>query len=416
MRVCFVNRYCHPDHSATSQILSDLAAGLVEKGWSVTMVASRQRYDDPGEVLAAREFWRGVEIHRIWTTRFGRARLLGRAIDYLTFYLSLPWHLLRLLRPGDVVVAKTDPPLVSLVVAPVARFRDARLVNWLQDVFPEVAVSLGEPPLPAPLAWLLRKLRNASLRVASMNVVIGARMAEHFVSEGLPEDRVQVISNWAHEDSIQPKAAADSELRRELGLLDKFVVAYSGNLGRAHEIDTLFAAVCRLEDDPRIAFVVSGGGHGYVQLQQRSQAARLRNIQFLPYQPMAKLSDSLAAGDVHLVSLRPMLEGLIVPSKFYGIAAAGRAIGFIGDPDGELARLITLNQCGFCVAPGRDDLLAEAIIRLASDPGSAREQGLRARKLLDSTFSREAAHRQWNKLLAGLDANPKHDLRENKES
>ena len=165
MRVCFVNRYCHPDHSATSQILSDLAVGLAEKGWAVSIVASRQRYDDPSVSLPAHERWRGVDIHRIWTTRFGRANLVGRAIDYLTFYLLLPWRLFWLLRRGGAVVAMTDPPLVSLVVAPVAWLRGARLVNWLQDVFPEVVVSLGEPPLPRRMAWLLRKLRNASLRM-----------------------------------------------------------------------------------------------------------------------------------------------------------------------------------------------------------------------------------------------------------
>ena len=154
MRVVFVNRFCHPDHSATSQILSDLAAGLAAQGVAVTMIASRQRYDDPAAALPRREQWRGVEIQRVWTSRFGRRRLPGRALDYLSFYCSLPWTLWRLLRRGDVVVAMTDPPLVSLLVALVARLRGAVLVNWLQDLFPEVVINLGQPKLPRPLAWL----------------------------------------------------------------------------------------------------------------------------------------------------------------------------------------------------------------------------------------------------------------------
>ena len=399
MKVCFVNRYCHPDHSATSQILSDLAASLVDSGLAVTMVSSRQRYDDPEAQLAQHETWRGVEIRRIRTSRFGRARLLGRAIDYLTFYLALPFALWPLLKRGDVVVAKTDPPLVSLVVALVARLRGAILVNWLQDLFPEVALSLGEPSLPIGFPWTMKKLRNLSLRRAAMNVAIGSRMAEYFVAQGIPATRVRVIPNWAHEDSIQPQPTAGSELRKTLGLAENFIVGYSGNLGRAHDPETLFDAASRLAVDPRIVFVIVGAGHGNTLLRSRVAEAGLDNVRFVDYQPIDKLSDSMAAADLHLVSLRPELEGQIVPSKFYGIAAAGRAIGFVGDPDGELARIIAKGNCGFSVPQGRGDLLAEAILRSAADAEMCKDQGRRARALLDEQFSRHAAHRQWHDLL-----------------
>jgi glycosyltransferase involved in cell wall biosynthesis len=402
MSVVFVNRFCHPDHSATSQILSDLAAGLASQGMTVAMVASRQHYDDPSAHLPAREFWRGVHIHRVWTSRFGRTRLVGRAIDYLTFYLSLPWVLWQLLRRGDVVVAKTDPPLVSMVVALVATLRGAVLINWLQDVFPEIAVSLRQPPFPRPIAWLLKKLRNRSLRAAAMNVAIGERMGEYFVAQGVAATRIQVIPNWAHEDAIEPRPSENCVLRRKLGLQNQFVVGYSGNLGRAHDWMTIFDAAQRLRNNSGIAFVIVGGGHGYDCLYARVAEARLANIHFQPYQPLDLLSDSMATANLHLVSLRPELEGQIVPSKFYGIAAAERAVGFIGDPDGELARLIAGADCGFSVPQGRGDLLAEAILRLAANLAECQSQGRRARQLLDDRFSRGAAHQQWHDLLRAL--------------
>lgn len=404
MAIVFVNRYCHPDHSATSQILSDLAASLAANGMAVAMVACRQRYDDPGADLPATEHWRGVAIHRLWTTRFGRRHLPGRAFDYLSFYASLPWMLWRLLKRGDVVVAKTDPPLISLLVAAVAKLRGARLVNWLQDVFPEVAVSLGEPAVPRAVAWILRRLRNRSLNIAAMNVAIGTRMAEYFIAQGVPSERVRVIPNWAHENAIRPMPSSQSALRHSLGLDDKFVVGYSGNLGRAHDPDTIFDAAKRLAADARIAFLVIGGGHGYERLRQRSVESGLGNIRFLPYQPLDQLSDSMAAADLHLVSLRPALEGQIVPSKFYGIAAAERPIAFIGDPDGELARLIAECDCGFSVEQGRADRLAEQILGLVDDPEKCRAQGWRARRLLSERFSRDAAHEQWRQLLTRLSA------------
>jgi glycosyltransferase involved in cell wall biosynthesis len=269
-------------------------------------------------------------------------------------------------------------------------------------VFPEVAVSLGEPALPHPLAWLLRRLRNRSLKMAAMNIAIGTRMAEHFVAQGVPAKQIRVIPNWAHENMIAPLPTAQSELRRSLDLGDKFVVGYSGNLGRAHDSDTIFDAAVQLVADSKFAFLIIGGGHGYDRLQQRASATRLQNIHFLGYRTLETLSDSMAAADVHLVSLRPALEGQIVPSKFYGIAAAERPVIFIGDPDGELARLISDSACGYAVAQGQGDVLAEKIRLLADDPGKCREQGLRARQLLEERFSRDAAHRRWQELLFEL--------------
>ena len=148
-RIIFINRFFHPDHSATSQILCDLAFHLAETGRAVHVVTSRQLYDNPLAQLQKRESIRGVNIHRIATTRFGRALLPGRAIDYLSFYASTMWSLLLLVRRGDVLVAKTDPPMISLPVLVIAKLRGARVVSWLQDIYPEVALQLGVPLLGA---------------------------------------------------------------------------------------------------------------------------------------------------------------------------------------------------------------------------------------------------------------------------
>ena len=135
------------------------------------VITSRLRYDAPKARLAAFENCRGVEVHRVWTSRFGRHFLPGRGIDYLAFYLSAFWRLLRLARSGDVIVAKTDPPLISVVAGWVVRIRKARLVNWLQDLFPEVAMALNMRGFRGSLGCWLVRLRNASLNRARINVV-----------------------------------------------------------------------------------------------------------------------------------------------------------------------------------------------------------------------------------------------------
>src|SRR5262249_26710276 len=186
-------------------MLSDLAFALAEQGQAVCVITSRQRYDAPHERLPARETVKGVSVYRLWTSRFGRANLLGRAMDYATFYAAAAWLLWRLARRGDVVIAKTDPPMLSLIAAPACRLRGARLVNWLQDIFPETAEALRVGGRTANALYrALRWFRDRSLRAAHTNVVLGERMAERVCGLGISPERVRVIANWADGSTIGP--------------------------------------------------------------------------------------------------------------------------------------------------------------------------------------------------------------------
>jgi glycosyltransferase involved in cell wall biosynthesis len=343
----------------------------------------------------------GVDVYRIWTTRFGRGSLPGRACDYLSFYCSAWWTLMMIARRQDVIVAKTDPPLISLVGALVARLKGARLINWLQDLFPEVALHLGVVRAGAILG-LLRQLRNWSLKVASVNVAIGSRMAQLLGEEGATPQSVAVIHNWADPGLITPTPSADNPLREEWGLTDQFVVGYSGNLGRAHEFDTMLGAAEILAADPSISFLFIGGGHGNGQLREATATRGLSNVQFRPYQPQRMLAQSLAVPDVHLVSLLPAMEGLIVPSKIYGIAAAGRPCIFIGDASGEVADLLEEGGFGLVVTPGDSQALADAIRKLHADPAQLQVQMSSARQYFEDHHTTEHSVARWEALLRAL--------------
>ena len=380
-------------------MLTDLARALAARGFDVHVVCSRQLYDDPDAMLPPRETCAGVVVHRVATTRCGRTRLFGRAVDYASFYLSAIWALLAILRRGDVLICKTDPPLMSVPAAFIAAWRRAVLVNWQQDVFPEVASHLGANPLPRALDDLLRRMRDWSLRRAKVNVLIGSRMVDYFAARGIPPASLRLIENWADAMAITPKPVAASSLRARLGLADKFIVGYSGNLGRAHEFETLLAAAEVLGSDPSIVFVMIGGGAKMGPLRLAVGERGLRNFRFLPYQPREDLEDSLAAADAHLVSLLPALEGLIMPSKLYGILAAGRAVIFIGDPDGDIARVIRETECGITVGVHAGTDLAQGIRLLQSAPGKCAAMGLRARQSLEQRYSLDYAVERWVSVL-----------------
>jgi glycosyltransferase involved in cell wall biosynthesis len=418
MQIIFVNRYFHPDHSATSQMLSDLAFALAKSGHEIAVVTSRQLYERPESQLLSRETVAGVVVHRVWTSRFGRHNLIGRAIDYLTFYLFAAWKLWRLLRRGDVIVVKTDPPMLSVVTAPIARMRRAKPVNWLQDLFPEVieALDLDRNSVRRTTYSIMRTLRNRSLRQAHMNIVIGERMAERLARFDVPPERIRIIPNWADGALITPRPSTANSLRQEWDLEGKFVVGYSGNLGRVHEIDTFIEAIAGLELDCNdtsagrgkngrecdVAWLFVGGGALYRQLQAEIAARGLASVYFRPYQPRERLAESLSVPDVHLVSLRPELEGLVVPSKYYGIAAVGRPTIFVGDVNGEIARILKPGGAGQSVARGDSAGLATLIRVLVANPDLAREMGHRARETFERRFDFSIAVSAWEKALRAV--------------
>jgi glycosyltransferase involved in cell wall biosynthesis len=402
-RLIFVNRYFYPDHSATSQILSDLAFYLAASGHEVHVIASRQFYDNPDAALSAREIVNGVSVHRVASTRFGRAALPGRALDYLSFYRSVRRRLDKIVRGGDIVIAKTDPPLLSVVLAAIARRRGARLVNWLQDIYPETATVLGVPLIRGPVGAALRALRNRALRGADATVVVGELMARQIEALGVTAARVHVIANWCDDATIRPVAITDNPLREAWQLAGKFVVGYSGNLGRAHDFATVLAAAERLRNEPRIVFLMIGGGKRFEDLVRAVKLRGLeRSFQFRTYQDRAMLPYSLGVADVHWLSLHPRLEGLIVPSKFYGIAAAGRPIVMIGDGDGEIARLVRQHRCGITIAPGDAATLADTLRHWSEAPEALADMGAHARQMLDTQFTKRRALEQWSRLLEQL--------------
>jgi glycosyltransferase involved in cell wall biosynthesis len=406
MQIIFINRFFYPDHSATSQMLSDLAFALAGRGGKVVVITSRLRYDNPGARLPPSEEIDGVQIYRVATTSFGRHILAGRALDYATFYVMAAWSVLRRTQRGDLVVAKTDPPMLGLVCRPAARLRGAYFANWLQDIFPEVAVALGmnNPPLRSVFSFL-RIFRDASWRKAEFNAVIGSRMAERLRAAGVKEDKIRLIPNWADTSAVRPVAPAGNPLRAEWGLRDTFVVGYSGNLGRAHEADTLLAAIALTEqnaDLKHVRWLFVGGGAQLERLKAACSSRGLSSVRFQPYQPRERLAQSLSAADVHLVSLRPELEGLIVPSKFYGIAAAGRPAIFIGDADGEIARLLREHGCGVTVPQGDGVALAAAVEHLAHNPSLCLASGENGRRAAEQRFGIDKAVSSWEDALRTL--------------
>ncbi len=281
-----------------------------------------------------------------------------------------------------------------------ARMRGARLVNWLQDVFPEIAeksqVGLF---LQGRVGRWLRKLRDASLHRARVNVVLGDAMRRAIAGRGVPQGRIRVIANWVDDRKITPLPPGESALRAPWGLEGKFVVGYSGNMGQVHEFDTIISAAARLAGREDIVFLFIGRGKQRWVLEGEVKERGLRNVRFKPYQEQDVLRESLGALDVHLVTQKPAVEGLVFPSKLYAGLAAGRPIIFIGPTDGDLARILTEGGCGLAFAAGDAEGVAGAIEQLAADRFLGEAMGANGRALLELRFGRDNAIAAWETLL-----------------
>jgi colanic acid biosynthesis glycosyl transferase WcaI len=409
-KIVFVNRYYYPDQSATSQLLAGLATELAARGHPVVVITSRQRYQDNRAMLPRRGEHNGVLIHRVRTTNFGRFRLRGRIIDYLSFYLGAALRLRRYVERGDVAVIMTDPPLMSIAARLALSFKGAHQVNWIQDLFPEVAQTAGIPLMGSlPVRWL-RRLRDWSLKGRTVNIAIGEHMARRISGAGASS--VTVIHNWAVNNTIRPIPPQQNTKRTDLGLDDAFVVGYSGNLGRVHSFSAMLQAACHFQTEEsssaglqpdvssrRVKFVVIGGGYLISSMREAVDRMNLTNVQFVPYQPKSELAQTLCVPDVHWISLLPQFEGLIVPSKFYGVIAAGRPIIHVGAICGEIASLVSDAQCGYSIAEGDGKTFINIVNGLRSNPDRCRRLGDNARLLYEARFSQRRVWRQWTEVM-----------------
>lgn len=396
-RVIFINRFYFPDHSATSQLLTELSEFLANNDKNIHVVASRQMYEDAKAKLRNEELINNVTVHRVYSTTFGRANLVGRAIDYLSFYLFSFIFLLGLVRKNDVLIAKTDPPLISVVAAVVVKIRGGILVNWIQDLFPEVVEGISPGSIPEWLYKFIQKIRNWSLKVARRNIVIGNTMGNLISAAGVNAKTVRVFQNWFVDEGKQVASDEIHQLKKQWGLDGKFVVGYSGNLGRAHDYQTFLNAAISLVDNQDIVFLFIGGGAGMDAMKAHLKERDLSNVIFKPYQPLSNLSLTLSISNVHLISLLPSMEGLIVPSKFYGILAANRPIIFVGSEEGEISGLISRYDCGVHLACGESDLLVKEIQRYNRMDSSLESK--RIKQIYNDKFKFGLVARKWLEML-----------------
>ena len=410
MHITFLNRSYWPDQAATGQLLADLAEDLVrEYGCQVSVVAglpllrrNEQTQSYSGWSPVQRESHNGVTIFRAVGTTLRPRRFVARAANYLSYFLSATLAGLRVPRP-DVVVSLTDPPIIGLVGLLMARRTGAKFVFLCQDIFPEVAVLL-EDFHNETVNRSLQRVNQFLVRKADRVIALGDTMKERLVTgKGADPKKVTVIHNWADCSAIVP-GAKQNTFTATHGLADAFVVMHSGNIGLSQGLDTLIDAAALLRSHQDLIIAIVGDGNKREALERRVREQQLTNIRFFPYQPKELLHESFAAADVFIISLMRGLAGYIVPSKLYGILAAGRPYVAAVEEACEVADITKTYDCGFVTEPGNAQDLADKILALYLNREMTKRMGHNARQA-GLMFDRSRQVRAYYNLFQELTSN-----------
>ncbi len=358
MRILLFNEYYPPDTSATAKMAALVAEHLAQRH-EVTVLAGRPSYD-PTEyypfAFLRRDVQNGVTVERVGSTDYPRHKMRRRVANYLS-YLALAVPRAIVLRP-DVILAMTDPPIAGIVGAFVSRISRRPFVYNIRDLYPDMAVG-GDIVRRGALVQRWESLHRSALRRANRVIVLGDDMRDRILSKGIAADRVAIVRDGTTFPSSMPDRS--DPLVQELRCGFPFVVMHAGNLGFYGAWNTLIEAAKLLQGE-NIGLVFIGDGANRAAIE--ASAKGLPNVRFLPFRPAEQIPHVMMAGDVHVVTVKRGLEGVVVPSKLYSILAAGRPVLAVAPTECDASRIATESECGMAADPDDPAAVAQTIRNL----------------------------------------------------
>jgi glycosyltransferase involved in cell wall biosynthesis len=393
-RVLLLHHYFHPDDVISAQLYKDLAVGLADRGWNVTVIPCGRSYQNESTTLPLKETWNGIKVRRIWRPPLRQGSTIGRILNAI--WMLGAWSVLSLIYRPDALVIGTDPIFSVLVALPWRLFHPRlRILHWCFDLYPEAATSAGLVSQDGLFLRGLRPLLQRAYRCCDVIGSLGVCMTRRLRVHG-SELNIAELTPWALVEPSEPLAPDPPERRRLFGEA-RLTLLYSGTFGRAHACDQLIA-LARSVRGRDIAFAFSVRGHRVEELKT-SVNAEDTNIAFTDFAPLEQLEQHLSAADILVVSLRNEYAGTVVPSKFQGALAMGRPVLFSGDPDSAIGHWIQEHGLGWCLT--RDNLhqVAEELIQLESDPARLLALQEHCFRVYQRHFSREEVLSRTHQLL-----------------
>jgi colanic acid biosynthesis glycosyl transferase WcaI len=401
--ILFVNAHYYPDIAATAHHLTDLAEHMVAAGYPVEICTSRGKYVAGRMQEAEHEVRNGVRIRRVRSTSHGRGSVAGRLLDYTSFHVQALRATLGGTRYRGIVFL-TTPPLLSFVGWLGRLLRGRRYAIWSMDLHPEAEVAAGMLNRASPLGRLLFWANGRGLAGADFVIALGPYMRERILASGarVSPSRVHIVPVWVDGSEIAPTSKCENPLVAELGLEEKFVVAYIGNAGLAHDFGALLDAMRALRDHPRIVFLFVGSGPQRAKIEAFVTEHGIKNFSYRDYYPREQINSVYGLADVHVVTLGAPFVGIAIPTKCYVSMATARPVLFVGPERSETADAIRDARGGAVIDPALPDAstrIASLLARWSEDPAECAAAGTRGRTYVLEHHGRESNCRSIESII-----------------
>ncbi len=394
-----ISEVYYPEETSTGHYMTLIAEGLAQRS-RVGVICARPNYSRRGTQVAARETRHGVDIFRCWSSTFDKNRLPLRLINMVTLGVVMFFTVLRRIRRHDRVLVGTNPPVLPFLVAVACRLRGARCTLKIEDVYPDNMIAAGLISLTSVTARLLNAMNSRLYRCMDTILVLGRDMERCVRDKAGPRaPRIIWIPNWADIDVIRPVSRSRNELLAELGLEQKFVLGFAGNLGPLQGIEYLCRCAEQLREVPDVHFVFVGSGKMSAWLAGAVAEKDLKNVTLVGPRPRSDQENFLNACDLGLVSLVAGMAGIGIPSRTYNLMAAGKPILAAVDSHSEIAMIVREEQMGWVVASGDVDAFVNAVLEAKFDRGRLTAMGQRARQAAESKYARDHIVERYCQLL-----------------
>jgi len=402
--VWIVSEVYYPEETGTGYFLTKIAESL-SPDFPVHVLCGQPTYNSRGVRASSREVHRGVYIRRCRGTTFDVNVFLLKLANLVTISLSIFLRSLFSFRRRDVVMVATNPPVMPFFTLLACKLRGARCVLLLQDVYPETLVAAGLFPPTALPVRILNLLTRILYRQMEAICVLGRDM-DALVRKKLgeaSEGRIVTIRNWADIDQVAPDPSTRDAFLSELGLKDKFVLQYAGNMGKVHGIEVLLeAAVTMSTMDPGVHFLFIGFGPKKRWLEGAVKDLGLKNVTILSSRPRSDQQVFLNGCDIAISALVPGMSGVGVPSRMYNIFAAGKPIIGAVDADSEFALVVNEENVGWIVPPGEPGKMVDAIREARANRDRLIEMGTRARAVVENKYTFQHVIEGYKNLLSEM--------------
>ncbi|GAB6988095.1 glycosyltransferase family 4 protein [Paenibacillus pini] len=412
-KIIFVANYFYPDYASTGQLLTELCLSL-QTHFDITVIAVQPEIIPAASdnkktkrKLFEEDTLEDITIVRLRTPVVDKGNKLSRLKFIMVYFLMALVALVRI-HKVDLIYTISSPPILGGLIGAFGKvLKRTKLVYNIQDFNPEQAEAISY----TRQKWifkLARSVDNLSCRLSNHVITVGSDMQETLVNrfngKKVPDN--SVINNWTDEQDIVPLSSNHPMVKQfkvKHGLENKFIIMYSGNLGLYYDLENIIRATSEFKEYSEVQFVFIGEGGVKKSMQQYVLDAGCKNVTFLPFQPKETIKYSLNAADAHLVVNQKGIKGVSVPSKIYGVMAAGKPVIGVLEKGSEAASLIEASGCGVVTEPQLYADMVQKIEDLARmDREDLEQMGLAGRAYLEEHLAKQTSIDKYKTLLQSI--------------